>query len=79
MWILGRIKLYLAITGAILVAFIGAYLRGRADAVIQKDKERADEYIKTRKSIDQAPDAISDAGGAREWLLERHRQRGGDL
>lgn len=71
---LGRLKLWAIAVLSVALAILT--IRGsRSKAEI----ERLDSYVQTRKEIDEAPNDVDDAGGPREWLYERQRQRGGDL
>jgi len=73
MWILAKIKGYLAALSVLLGAIAFAYLHGRQSAKIEQETERLQDYVDTRKTIDLAEDSIADAGGGREWLLKRKR------
>jgi len=73
MWILAKIKGYLVGLSVVLGAIAFAYLRGRQEAKLEQETERLQEYVDTRKTIDLAEDSIADAGGGREWLLQRKR------
>lgn len=68
--ILTRIKLWLAAAGAFLVALGAAYWRGRSAAGAAAERERLDDYVETRKRMDEVG-RMSDADAAREWLRER--------
>lgn len=68
--ILTRIKLWLAAAGAFLIALGAVYLRGRSDADAAAERERLDDYVETRKRMDEVG-RMSDADAAREWLRER--------
>lgn len=68
--IMARIKLWLAAAGAFLVALGAAYWRGRSAAGAAAERERLDEYIDTRKRMDEV-DAGDDPGVLRDWLRDR--------
>ena len=68
--ILGRIKLWLAAAGSFVLALGAAYWRGRSAAVAAAERERLDEYIDTRKRMDEV-DAGDDPGVLRDWLRDR--------
>ena len=51
--IFGRIKLYLAAAGAFVVALFAAYLRGRSDKGEAVERERLEDYVETRKRMDE--------------------------
>lgn len=70
--IFGRIKIYLAAAGAFIVALFAAYLRGRSDKGEAVERERLEDYVDTRKRMDQVD--IDDSNAARKWLADRmHR------
>jgi len=70
--IFGRIKIYLAAAGAFIVALFAAYLRGRSDKGEAVERERLEDYVDTRKRMDQVD--IDDSNAARKWLDDRmHR------
>ena len=73
MWILAKFKGYLAALSALLGVIAYAYLRGRQEGKLEQEKERLQDYVETRKTIDLAEDDIADAGGGRKWLLQRKR------
>lgn len=68
--ILGRIKIWLAAAGAFVLALGAAYWRGRSAAGAAAERERLDEYIDTRKRMDEV-DAGDDPGVLRDWLRDR--------
>lgn len=68
--ILGRIKLWLAAAGAFVLALGAAYWRGRSAADAAAERERLDDYVETRRRMDEVG-RMSDADAAREWLRER--------
>lgn len=68
--ILGRIKLWLAAAGAFVLALGAAYWRGRSAADAVAERERLDDYVETRRRMDEVG-RMSDADAAREWLRER--------
>jgi len=71
--IFGRIKLYLAAAGAFVVALFAAYLRGRSDKGEAVERERLEEYVETRKRMDDVP-IDDDPAALRDWLRERGKQ-----
>lgn len=79
MWILAKIKVYLAGLSVLLGVIAFAFLRGRQSAKIEQETERLQDYVETRQEIDLAEDDIADAGGGREWLLQRRREHGGSM
>ena len=71
--IFGRIKLYLAAAGAFVVALLAAYLRGRSDKGEAVERERLEDYVETRKRMDEVP-TDDDPAVLRDWLRERGKQ-----
>jgi len=71
--IFGRIKLYLAAAGAFVVALFAAYLRGRSDKGEAVERERLEDYVETRKRMDEVP-TDDDPAVLRDWLRERGKQ-----
>ena len=71
--IFGRIKLYLAAAGAFVVALFAAYLRGRSDKGEALKRERLEDYVETRKRMDEVP-TDDDPAVLRDWLRERGKQ-----
>jgi hypothetical protein len=71
--IFGRIKLYLAAAGAFVVALFAAYLRGRSDKGEAVERERLEDYVETRKRMDEV-DTDGDPTVLRDWLRERGKQ-----
>ena len=71
--IFGRIKLYLAAAGAFVVALFAAYLRGRSDKGEAVERERLEDYVETRKRMDEVP-TDDDPAILRDWLRERGKQ-----
>lgn len=72
--ILTRIKLWLAAAGAFVLALGAAYWRGRSAADAAAERERLDDYVETRKRMDEV-DRMSDADAARDWLDDRMHRR----
>ena len=74
---LTTIKAYLSAIAAALVAAAGAvlYWRGRKDADAKHDAQEWNEYVNTRKRMDET-DGPSDADVAK-WLHERGKRGGG--
>lgn len=71
--IFGRIKLYLAAAGAFVVALFAAYLRGRSDKGEAVERERLEDYVETRKRMDEVGTG-DDPAVLRDWLRERGKQ-----
>ncbi len=70
---LGRIKLWLAAAGAFVLALGAAYWRGRSAADAAAERERLEDYVDTRKRMDEV-DAGDDPGVLRDWLRDRGQQ-----
>ena len=68
--ILGRIKLWLAAAGAFVLALGAAYWRGKSAAGAAAERERLEDYVDTRKRMDEV-DAGDDPGVLRDWLRDR--------
>ena len=68
--ILGRIKLWLAAAGAFVLALGAAYWRGRSAADAAAERERLEDYVDTRKRMDEVG-AGDDPGVLRDWLRDR--------
>ena len=68
--ILGRIKLWLATAGAFVLALGAAYWRGRSAADAAAERKRLEDYVDTRKRMDEV-DAGDDPGVLRDWLRDR--------
>lgn len=71
--IFGRIKLYLAAAGAFIVALLAAYLRGRSDKGEAVERERLEDYVETRKRMDEV-ETDDDPTVLRDWLRDRGKQ-----
>ena len=69
--IMGRIKLWLAAAGAFVLALGAAYWRGRSAAGAAAERERIEDYVETRKRMDEVD--IDDADAGRRWLHERNK------
>ena len=65
-----RFKLWLYAAGAALVAIGAAYLRGRSDEAGAEHERELNEYVETRKRMDNA-----NPGNDVDFLLERKRKR----
>ena len=79
MWILAKIKVYLAGLSVLLGVIAFAFLRGRQSAKVEQGTERLRSYVETRQEIDQAQDAVDGAGGGRKWLLQRKHKHDGSM
>ena len=76
MFLLGRIKTYLAAAGVVLGAILFAYLRGRRDSVHEYERE-ADEHLinslRQAQEIENDVEALDDIGlgkRASAWLRQ---------
>jgi hypothetical protein len=71
----GWIKRAAMWVAGIAVLLFAAWMAGRRDQRQQSAVEAAEEYIKTRKEIDDVENAIEDDPAVlREWLLQRGKQ-----
>jgi hypothetical protein len=68
--LIGRFKLWFYAAGAALVAIVAAYLRGRSDEAGAEHERELNEYVETRKRMDNA-----NPGDDVDFLLERKRKR----
>ena len=66
---IARLKLYAIGAGAFIAALFGVYLRGRHDEAEAEQERELNEYIETRKRVDQVDS--DDADSSREWLRSR--------
>lgn len=65
-----KVKRLAAAITVVVVAVLYAYAKGRKDQSNNAAEETLNNYISTRKLIDEA-DTPNDADAAREWLRER--------
>lgn len=72
MFILAKLKMYLAAAGAVAVALGVAYLRGRSAEAEAEHERELNEYVETRKRMDTV-DSGSDADASRAWLRARQQ------
>ena len=63
----------MAAAGAFVVALFAAYLRGRSDKGEAVERERLENYVETRKRMDEV-DTDDDPTVLRDWLRERGKQ-----
>jgi len=64
-----KVRGWLIGAGAIFGALAVAYFKGRRDSEQDQHERELNEYVQTRKRIDQVD--IDDADAARRWLRER--------
>ena len=72
--LIGRLKLWFYVAGAALVAIVGAYFRGRSDEAEADHERELNEYVETRRRIDEGT-IPHDADGALDWLRRRQSDR----
>lgn len=72
MFILAKLKMYLAAAGAVVVALGVAYLRGRSSEAAAEHERELNEYVETRKRMDTV-DSGSDGDASRAWLRARQQ------
>ena len=66
-----RIKFYLLLAGSILLAIVLSWFGGKREAAHEQEKEDLENYIATRKRMDEKPTHINDPSSARDWLRKR--------
>ena len=69
----GRLRAWAIGVGAVLVAIVGAYWRGRSDANAEAHERELNEYVATRRRIDENT-IPNDADDAIAWLRNRSKQ-----
>ena len=72
----GRIRTWLAVAGGVVLALLYAYIKGRTDQGKADEVEELNEYVETRRRIDEST-IPRDADAALDWL--RKRQSRGDM
>lgn len=76
---IGSLRRTLYAAGALLLAVLYAFARGRRSARQETALEAAERYAKDRRGMDDAEAIVGDdPNSARRWLHERS-QSGGDL
>jgi len=73
MALIARLKMWLYAAGAVVIAMGAAYLRGRRDESNGHLQGELNEYVQTRKRMDEADDP-SDSDVER-WLHERGKHQ----
>lgn len=76
-WLLaipGKVKLYALAAGAFVLALLGIYWRGRSDEAAAEHERELNEYVETRRRIDEAT-IPRDASDAHDWLRKRQSDR----
>ena len=73
---IGKLKLYLALAGGLIVALATAYFRGRKDQGVADHERELNEYVETRRRMDEHT-IPADAADAHEWLRKRGESSGG--
>jgi dienelactone hydrolase len=71
----GKARTWLYVAGAALVAIVAAYFRGRSDAVEAEHERELNEYVETRRRMDETT-IPNDAADVREWLRKRGQSDG---
>jgi len=67
----GKIKVWIAVIGAFCAALGLAYLKGRKDEDYDREIQDFNEYVETRKRMDDAGPSDDDIV---EWLSARSKQ-----
>lgn len=70
----GRVKTWLAVAGGVVLALFYAYIKGRADQGEANEVEELNEYVETRRRIDEGT-IPHDADAALDWLRKRQSDR----
>jgi len=68
--VIGRLKLWLAGIGAVVIALLSIWFGGKKAGKNAAKAEELNEYIETRKRMDET-DVGDDPDMARRWLHER--------
>lgn len=68
-----RLKMWLAAAGALALALASTWFGGRKSAKAAAKTEELNEYVETRKRMDEV-DPGDDPDAARRWLRERGKQ-----
>ena len=68
--IFARLKMWAAGIGLVVAALAASWLGGRKSAQADAKQEELDNYVETRKRMDEIG-RMSDADAARDWLRER--------
>ena len=68
--IFARLKMWAAGIGLVVAALAASWLGGRKSAQADARQEELEEYVETRKRMDEVG-RMSDADAARDWLRER--------
>ena len=71
---IGRLKLWLAAAGAFIVALLSIWFGGKKAGKNAAKAEELNEYIETRKRMDEADHAGDDPDMARRFLHERGKR-----
>tara|TARA_R110002153_G_scaffold12867_1_gene48143 strand:+ start:2687 stop:2899 length:213 start_codon:yes stop_codon:yes gene_type:complete len=66
-----NLKTQLAIAASIAMAFLLTYAKGRRDQSESDHETEINEYVETRKRMDQVD--IGNSDSAREWLRNRDK------
>lgn len=69
----GKIKLYLAMAGAVVLAIAAAFLKGWSARGRQEQTKDLRDYKETRERMDDAETNL-DPDDARNWLRERGKR-----
>lgn len=79
MFLLSRIKMYLAAAGVVLVAVLAAYFRGKREAKHEYERE-ADKHLidsmRVRREVENEVESLDDIGlgeRASKWLRKADR------
>jgi hypothetical protein len=68
-----RLKVYAALIGLFITTLAATWFGGRMAGTAKVKLKQKDDYIETRKRMDEA-DKFSDADSARDWLRDRSKR-----
>lgn len=68
-----RIKIWLAAAGAVVLALLSTWLGGRRSAKTAAKAKELNEYVETRKRIDEV-DGDRNSDDDRDWLRDRGKR-----
>lgn len=71
--IFARLKMWAAGIGLVVAALAASWLGGRKSAQADAKQEELENYVETRKRMDEVG-RMSDADAARDWLRERGKR-----
>jgi hypothetical protein len=73
--VIARLKAWAALAGLVVVGLVASWFGGRKAANTDAKVKRLEDYADTRKRMDEVG-RMSDADAARDWLVDRVRDKG---